>query len=168
MDHHGWYEVTDRASNSPGCPTDRNQGTMGFSVSGATAVILVGLLIGVGIAYPTLAGSLEIVTDARDDRADRMADRQNSDIDIVTATYDGNVLTVEVDNDGTITLSVNSTDVLVDGEYKTEGNAAIDGVGSTDLWQPGERLEYTVSLDNQPQSVKVVAETGVADRTEVQ
>lgn len=154
--------------DEPWDPTDRNLGNMGFSVSGATAVVLVGLLIGVGIAYPTLAGSFELITDARDDQADRIAAQQNSAIEIVSATYDGNDLEVTVDNAGTITFTVDRTDLLVDGRYESEANAAIDGVGSSELWQPGEELVYSVSLSEEPNSVKVVVETGVAARAEVQ
>lgn len=152
---------------------------MGFSVSGATAIVLVGLIIGLGIAYPTVTGSIELINDAREDRADRLLDTENSDLEIVNATYDDadETLNVSVENTGTVTLSVAETDLLVDGRYEENTTSTVEGVEDAELWQPGERLNYTVDRDalnntlgpdETPDGVKVVVETGLSDREEVE
>lgn len=149
---------------------------MGFSVSGSTAVLLVGLVIGVGIAYPAIMGSVETINDARQDQADRLMAQQNSGLELQNVTYDDSEdeLTVSVENTGTLTFEVAATDLLVDGDYRGDADTAVEADGDSDpdaeLWQPGEVVTFTVEgLDLEPGdeiAVKVVAETGVADRTE--
>ncbi|WP_440771043.1 flagellin [Natronorubrum sp. DTA28] len=160
---------------------------MGFSTSGATAVLLVGLLVAVGIAYPVLQGAQEARLSAIDDRDDRVLDLRNSDIELEEAQYDTSsddevengedengddehTLTVNVTNTGSTTLSVSATDLLVDGVYRSVGadETDVDGTADRDLWQPGETLTFTVELDESddpPERVRVVTEHGIAETT---
>ncbi|SDK85104.1 flagellin [Natronorubrum texcoconense] len=160
---------------------------MGFSTSGATAVLLVGLLVAVGIAYPVLQGAQEARLTAIDDRDDRALDLRNSDIELEEATYDISsddeggddedengddeyTLMVNVTNTGSTTLSVPATDLLVDGIYQPVGEdeTDVDGTAGRDLWQPGETLTFTVELDESddpPKRVKIVTEHGIAETT---
>lgn len=140
---------------------------MGFSVSGSAAIIFVAAFIGFGMFYSATANSFERVNDAREDQRDRLLDQQNTDISLVSATWNssGNDnLVVTVDNTGSETLSVEATDLLVDNNYRTGYGTIVDGNGSTDIWASQERLEITVtSLSSQPDRVKVVAENGIAE-----
>ncbi|WP_440763271.1 flagellin [Natronorubrum sp. DTA7] len=147
---------------------------MGFSTSGATAVLLVGLLVAVGIAYPVLQGAQEARLSAIDDRDDRTLDLRNSDIELEEARYNetSDELTVTVTNTGSTTLSVPATDLLVDGIYQPVGEdeIAVDGTADRALWQPGETLAFTVEIDESddpPERVKVVTERGIAETAEV-
>ncbi|MGB9952266.1 flagellin [Haloarcula marismortui] len=140
---------------------------MGFSVSGSAAVIFVAAFIGFGMFYSAAANSFERVNDAREDQRDRLLDQQNTDISLVSATWNssGNDnLVVTVDNTGSETLSVDATDLLVDNDYQAGYGTTVDGDGSTDIWASQERLTITVSsLSNQPDRVKVVTENGIAE-----
>ncbi|NLV13457.1 flagellin [Haloarcula argentinensis] len=140
---------------------------MGFSVSGSAAIIFVAAFIGFGMFYSATANSFERVNDAREDQRDRLLDQQNTDISLVSVTWNasGNDnLVVTIDNTGSETLSVEATDLLVDNDYRTGYGTTVDGDGSTDVWASQERLEITVSsLGSQPDRVKVVTENGVAE-----
>jgi flagellar protein FlaF len=140
---------------------------MGFSVSGAAAVLLVGLMVSVGTLYPVVEDGQQRVADARDAREERALDRQNARIDLVEATYDASAdeLTVTVENGGTTTLSVVATDLLVDGSYVPPNERAVAGV-TGDVWAGGETLAFTVEYpanSTAPGRVVVVTDHGVAD-----
>ncbi|EMA25125.1 MULTISPECIES: flagellar protein F [Haloarcula] len=140
---------------------------MGFSVSGSAAVIFVAAFIGFGMFYSATANSFERVNDAREDQRDRLLDQQNTDISLVSATWNASGsenLVVTVDNTGSETLSVEATDLLVDNDYQAGYDTTVDTDPSTDIWASQERLEITVtSLSSQPDRVKVVTENGIAE-----
>jgi archaellum component FlaF (FlaF/FlaG flagellin family) len=60
---------------------------MGFSTSGATVVLFVGLLVGVGVLYPTVESAGERVTDARSDRDDRALRQQNTAVELTVEDH---------------------------------------------------------------------------------
>lgn len=140
---------------------------MGFSVSGATAVILIGGLIAFSFAFTAASNGLEQVSEAQNDRDERTLAQQNTAIEIAGSTYDGTAdeLTVLVNNTGSAELTVNGTSLLVDGTYQSGVSTSVDGDGSTELWLPGEQLRLVVGATTQPARVKVVTETGVAATT---
>lgn len=142
---------------------------MGFSVSGATVVILAGLLLSMATLYPAVEESQEQQREAIDARDERLLDQRNTAIDITSATYDSvtGTLTVEVENTGTTTLDVERTDLLVDGEYQSSATTDVDGDSGRTVWAPGETLTFTLDgalpvLSTSPDRVKVVTEYGVA------
>ena len=141
---------------------------MGFSTSGAAAIIFVGLLIAVGIAYPVLETAHDRRSTAIDDRDDRALDLRNTAIDVTDVTYDDaegdGTAIVNVTNTGSTSLSVSKTDLLVDGEYvPIPEETTVEGVSNRDLWQPGETLSMTVdSVEDEPDRVKGVTEHGIA------
>jgi flagellar protein FlaF len=140
---------------------------MGFSVSGSAAIIFVAAFIGFGMFYSAATNGFERVNDAREDQRDRLLDQQNTEISLVSATWNssGNDnLVVKVDNTGSATLSVEQTDLLVDNDYHSDYATSVDGEGSTDIWASQEQLTITdSSLSSQPDQVKVVTQNGVAD-----
>ena len=143
---------------------------MGFGVSGSTAVIFLGVLIASGTLYTAAAGSAEQVSDARSAEGEELLDRRNTVIDVASVTYDTNTstLTVTVTNNGTTTLSVDDTSLLVDNKYVAPDATATDG--DADIWVPDQALVITVDADGTPaldasttpDRVKLVAENGVA------
>lgn len=138
---------------------------MGFSVSGSAAIIFAGLLIGFSIFYGAASNTVERVSDARQERADDLVEQRN--IDIEFALYDDNgQLEVGINNNGSKSLSVSKTDIIVDNTYETPTETKIvydDGTTDpdTDVWEPGTRLNMTVDVSS-PSRVKVVTEHGVA------
>ena len=144
---------------------------MGFSVSAATAVIFAGLFLALGIFYPAMANSYERVQAADADQADRALEQANTDIQLADATDGGNQLDVTLTNNGSTSLTVSETDVVVDGTYiqRSELDTTVvdvDGTddSATDLWLPGETLEITYNPTGQfnGNRVRVVTEHGVA------
>lgn len=145
---------------------------MGFSVSGATVVLFLGMFISFGMVFTAANNGFERVNDAYNAETDSELVRQNTDIDVADASVanegDGLTLTVTANNTGTTSLSVNDTDILIDGEYtnftgdNVTAAAAVDGNERTDLWLPGETLRVEVPVASAPSQVKVVTESGVA------
>ncbi|WP_254839793.1 hypothetical protein [Natronomonas marina] len=137
---------------------------MGFSVSGATVVVLVGLLVSTATLYPTLDRSRELQREATDDRAERLLDRQNTAISVENATYNrtSDELTVTLKNDGTTTLSTTRTDLLADGVYRDGATTAVAGDPGREAWTPAETLTFTADLPTAPARVKIVTEGGVS------
>lgn len=140
---------------------------MGFSVSAASAVVFIGVLISVSMLYTTAANTAEVWTDVRDGAQERALEQRNTAFDVTNVSYDGSVLVVNVTNTGATTLSVDATDVVVDNRYEPGAVTKVAG-GDPDatLWVPGERLRIEVDLDATPDRVTVVTETGLRE-TEV-
>jgi flagellar protein FlaF len=141
---------------------------MGFSVSGAAAVIFIAGFIAFGMFYTATANSAEQITEARQDVQDRQLAERNTDIIISNATYNASIdrLSVTVTNNGTRTLDTTATDLLADNDYQTTPDTTVAGDPTTTLWQPGEALELNSTVTTEPNRVTVVTEHGVAD-TEV-
>ena len=147
---------------------------MGFSVSGATAVILLGALIAAGTLYGTLDASISRITDANDERLDDLQSYRDAGVRVVDTDCRPSTdsLLVDVRNVGSTQLSVNATDLLVANDLvrTTDGPDAdlwIDDrelarpdsgggfdtrqVGADDTtWFPGEFLNYTLKNSSQP------------------
>lgn len=151
---------------------------MGFGVSGATAVVVVGLFISAGLIYDAASTSYERVDEAEDTHDERLLDRRNTELtttNVSAGVNDTGNLTIQVRNTGSTTLSVSDTDLLVDNVLTPRtGNVSwsVEGDAGTDNWLPGERLNVTVprsTLDEMlgvgtpPERVKIVTENGVSD-----
>ncbi|APW97389.1 flagellin [Halobiforma lacisalsi AJ5] len=159
---------------------------MGFSTSGAVAVILIGVLIAVSAVVPTLFEVTAATGDAFSGQNEQFRDQQNTAITVESFTYDSDadVSTVRVTNDGATALSVAETDVVVNGAYyHVEGNddrTAVIRDGEerpdSDVWTPGTVLEITIDnadleaeyeVTGDGDSVRITTENGIADRLEV-
>jgi len=137
---------------------------MGFSVSGATAVIFVAGLIGFGLFYTASSNATAAVTESREQANERALERMNIAIDLGDTVYnDSNGdLSVAVNNTGSRTLSVDDTDLIVDNEYVTSPETSVDGDATTDLWLPGERLWLNTTVTD-PTRIVVTTERGVQE-----
>jgi flagellar protein FlaF len=141
---------------------------MGFSVSGAAAIIFASMLVAFGMWFTATANSFDQVSESRELRTDGVLESSNTAVEIVSATYNesGNGrLVVDVNNTGAAGLSLNATDLLIDGAF-VEGwqpDATVDGNGGTDLWLAGEQLTVTRDPATAPDRVKIVTPSGVAD-----
>jgi flagellar protein FlaF len=129
------------------------------------AVLFVGVLIAISTAYPIMSAANERVQTAVDDRGDRSLSQRNSDIELANVTYDNatDTLVVRVNNTGSRTLSVDDTDVLVDGQFQQGYATSVDGEDARSIWTPGETLRVELSASTRPDRVKVVTEFGIAE-----
>lgn len=138
---------------------------MGFSVSGASAIIFVGMFLSFGMVYTAASNGYEAVSEAQSAVHEDALAQKNTAIDVANVSYDAadDTLTVNVSNTGSSSLSVDRTDLVVDNEYQTTAaSTTVEGDAETDLWLPGETLSFTLTLTSSPTRVKVVTETGVA------
>lgn len=138
---------------------------MGFSVSGSAAIVFIAAFVSVGILYSAAYNGYEEVTVAEDGQADRLLQQRNTDVSIVGTSYNSTEenFTVQIMNDGSTTLSVSETDVVLDGVYQSSWESYnVSGSTTTDVWAPGETLNVTVNSTSDPGRVKVVTGTGVA------
>jgi flagellar protein FlaF len=146
---------------------------MGFSVSGATAIVFLGAVIAFGSAYPAVVDSTEAISQAQGQQSDRMLEQQNSELTVETATYDADndTLTANVSNSGTTALAVADVDVLVNGTYRDGATVDVVGNSGSEVWLPGEVLRVEVSATpgaaGDELRLKLVTGPGVADATEV-
>lgn len=141
---------------------------MGFSTSGATAIIFVGVLVAAGIAYPVFHAAQEERRTAIQHRDDRTLSMRNTAIAVDSWSYNesGDNFTMSVNNTGSTTLSVDETDLLLDGVYQPGGSYAtrVEGDAGRNLWQPGETLNVTVVDESPaPDRAKLVTEYGIAE-----
>ncbi|GAD51309.1 hypothetical protein MBEHAL_0069 [Halarchaeum acidiphilum MH1-52-1] len=140
---------------------------MGFSTSGAVAILLIAGLISAGAIVPAVQSSADAVEHAFNDRTNHAVAIDNTDIALRNVTYDGDddTVTVTVENDGTTTLAVADTDLLLDGDYVTDRRTAVDGGDDRTAWAPGETLTITIDRDAQPQRALVATKGGVSEAT---
>jgi len=141
---------------------------MGFSTSAAVAVVSIGFLISVGLLYPAVEQSVQDVSDATDNREDRMIDTRNSDAALHEVTYNNttDVLNVTVNNTGTVTMDVAGTDLLVDGEIATTRSTYVDGVADRELWVADEQLRIEArDVTTAPDRIVVVTGPGIERST---
>nr|WP_246055662.1 flagellin [Halonotius roseus] len=115
-----------------------------------------------------MVNSYERVQAADADQADRALDQANSDIQISTVSTTGGNSAVDVVNQGSTALSINETDLVINGAYQERSTVGtdIDGDSTTGLWLPGETLtlDPSVSLTN-GDDIRVVTEHGVSAST---
>ncbi|MDG5820900.1 flagellin [Natronococcus sp. A-GB7] len=138
---------------------------MGFSTSGATAIILVGVLVAVSVAYPALQSAQDLRQNAIEDRDNRALEVQNAAVELEDVEHADGELTVTARNDGSTSLSAADTTLLVDGTIPDDRDLEVDGEPDRELWLPEEELTITVDdsdLPDDPDRVKLVTERGVA------
>lgn len=143
---------------------------MGFSVSGATVILFLGIVISFGMAYTAANNGAELINDAYEDSTDGELTRQNTDVRIASADAanqgDEWHLNVTVENTGSTALSVEDTDILIDGNYTPHTSdkmvVEVEDTNGTALWLPGERLRINATLAAEPERVKIVTGPGVS------
>lgn len=149
---------------------------MGFSVSGATALLFIAFLISFGTFYTATMGAVEQVQEAQVGQQDNSLATLNTEISIQSAKYSGNdgELTVVANNTGAEPLQPTELSLLVDGNYTAFGQEEIDISNSeeNDLWAPQQQLTLTIPDDELPdlnggETVKLITKTGVADTEQV-
>lgn len=141
---------------------------MGFSVSGAAAIIFAGMFIAFGMFYTATSDRFERVNEARDERVERALDQANTDLEITDARYNAtsDTVTVSVNNTGAATLSVDETDFLLDNDLRTDYTLQeVAGQADTTVWLSGENYTVQFAAPTAPDRIKVVSGSGVADVT---
>lgn len=148
---------------------------MGFSVSGATALLLVAFLISFGAFYTATTGAVDQVQDAQMDQTDQRVETLNTEIEIdgQQSAYNesgGDVLRIVANNTGASSLQVEDLSLLVNGQL-TEfslGNVTLSDPDGESLWIPQQTLTIEITGDfDEPVGIKLVTEYGIAATAEV-
>ncbi len=149
---------------------------MGFGTSGSALVIFAALFIAMSTLYTATANTVEEVDEARQDTDEYQRTVQNTNIEVVEATWNttSSNLTIAVNNTGETTLSVGRVDVVAEDDYLASSDferSEVDG-RSTDTWRPGEQLvledeDSLAGITQAPDRVKVVTGPGIADTVSV-
>ena len=113
---------------------------MGFSVSGATAVVFVGFLVSFATVYPAIDRYGERRYDAMSAQEEQFLTQQNTAIEIEHASYKTTTgeLIIVVVNTGARTLSLPETTLLIDGRHRelSGPTTSVAGDQSTAIWSP--------------------------------
>ncbi|MFC4407348.1 hypothetical protein [Haloarchaeobius iranensis] len=142
---------------------------MGFSTSGSVAILFVGALVCLSTVYPVVETANERVTEATEARDDRALAEANTAVNVTDVSYNASTdtLVVNVTNTGSTTLSVDGTDLLLDGTYVSGATTRVEGDSGRTIWVPGEQLQFELAgVTSEPGRVKLVTENGIAE-TEV-
>ncbi|RKD95844.1 flagellin [Halopiger aswanensis] len=158
---------------------------MGFSTSGAIIVILIGVLVAVSAIVPTVFNITGTTGDAFSAKNDQFREQTNTEIAIESfetgSTADA---VVNVTNDGARSLSVEQTDVVVNGEYyptnasDTETTIVTNDSTrpSSDVWLPrtvlqieldNAKLESDSEITGDGDHVRITTENGIAATAEI-
>jgi|GEM_PF-1164660 len=138
---------------------------MGFGVSGATGILLVGVIIHFG----TLSASYFSVEHTLRE-ANRVADAHATalrlgSLSITNHTYDGinQTVRINVTNTGSITFDAGEADLVLDGSLETSAITDLKVANATsDVWPPATRLEIFADAAADPTAIVVVAPTGAS------
>ncbi|MFC6719368.1 flagellin [Natrialbaceae archaeon GCM10025810] len=148
---------------------------MGFSTSGAVAIMLIGFLLSASVIFPTVFATSSDTGEAFSSQADQSRERTNTDVDVRFANETDDAVTIDATNRGTTSVDLEYTDVLVNGDYvdSSETNATVivdgDERTDTDIWPPGADLELEIdadAVDDPVERVQLTTPNGVSDATE--
>jgi flagellar protein FlaF len=139
---------------------------MGFSVSGSAAILFIAAFMSVGVLYSAAYNGFEQVQDADDRHGERVLEQRNTEVTVTNTSYNASgddQLVVNVTNEGSTSLAVDDTDLLVDGSFVPRSEYEswnVDGRTDTSLWLPGETYTIVVNQTTRPDRVKVVTPPG--------
>jgi archaellum component FlaF (FlaF/FlaG flagellin family) len=136
---------------------------MGLSVSAATGIIVLAMVISVSFVGLTLAESFDKLRSSGEGRLSYLTDRQKTCIDIYDVNLTTPVLTVMVENCGSVTIDASEMTVLLDGVLVKPSGMKWNVSGrSTDLVLHGEILTIGIfKVVSMPSGIKVITGNGV-------
>lgn len=135
---------------------------MGMSVSIATAIIFIASLL----AFASVLGALDevqsSVLEAQRSSSEREVEALHTSIAITS--IDRSNGTIEVANNGEVTLSYEGLNILVNGTLSNDrvSSMTIEGRNDSKLWMPGEVLIIDLDGDLEGASIKIVTANGAS------
>lgn len=135
---------------------------MGFSVSGSTLIILIGLFLSASVLLPVITDSVTEVTTSSKDQQDRLISVKNTNVDYVSSSFNASTDTfaVEYVNSGSEEIALEEIDFLFDGEYTTPTSVVISGSSNREVVISGESVVVEFSTPSKPTRLKAVLPTG--------
>jgi archaellum component FlaF (FlaF/FlaG flagellin family) len=133
----------------------------GTGTAAATAIILIGVVIGLILAEPSLEDAMDDLRETREDNSERSLNLANTRVELASANFNNTTKTLNftVRNTGSSVLEVKHLDLLVNGTW----NAA--DFGGTEYIYPADEVLASIKNVSEPVSVKVVTRFGISDQT---
>ncbi|MGA1872713.1 MAG: hypothetical protein ACMUHY_03490 [Thermoplasmatota archaeon] len=133
----------------------------GTGGAAAVAILLLGLVMAVVVAQPSLDSAIKDLKDARESVANEMMEMRNTGITIVSALHNSStsVLNLTVENSGSSVLRRSDVDILLNGTMVAAG------LGAAGYIYPGQSTTLGIGNVTDPRSVKIVGPWGVSDTT---
>jgi len=134
----------------------------GTGSAAATAVLLLGLLVGLAVAQPSMDQAVKDLREAREGAASELSGIKNTDISIGLVSYNSTTTTLSLTivNEGAEVLDLGEVDIMVNGTW-VDGGPAMEGY----LYPQGS-VDVTLTNIVDPRSIRAVAPWGIADQTE--
>ncbi|MBN1391053.1 MAG: hypothetical protein JXA22_10480 [Candidatus Thermoplasmatota archaeon] len=131
----------------------------GTGGAAAVAVLLIGLMIGLTVAQPSLDRALTDLKDARESIATEIVELKNTDMELISTFHNDttSVLNLTIGNSGSSVMELSDLDVLVNGTYAASGPVG--------YLYPGQTLTLSVKNVTDLRSVKVVGPWGISVMT---
>jgi archaeal flagellar protein FlaF len=136
---------------------------MGFSVAAAAAILFAGAILSFAILIESIDTASDTVRDARTRDDERRLALLSTQISFVNGTANGTAVELNLTNNGSSVIHINTLEVLVNGTLYTANVTlrAVDGVSGTGLWSPGQTLHLRVAAPvGAPATVKLVTDVG--------
>lgn len=136
---------------------------MGFSVAAAAAILFAGAILSFAIVLESIESASETVRDAQASDDERRLAQLNTHISLLNGSANGSVVDLNLTNNGSSVIHINTIDLLVNGTLYTPNITmkTVDGVSGTGLWSPGQTLRLTIAAPvGAPATVKIVTEVG--------
>jgi len=133
----------------------------GTGTAAASAIILIGLMIGLMAAQPSLDNAMDHLKEVKDDSRDLSTTLASTDISISSASFNNttSVLNVTIRNDGSTIMETNGVDILVNGTIESWTHDEI-------YLYPSREMRISILNITDPISVMVVERYGLSDHTE--
>lgn len=133
----------------------------GTGTAAATAIILIGLAIGLMAAQPSLDNAIKDLQKAERESQDMSRSMSNSGISIAQASYNNttSVLNLTIRNDGSAVMETEDIDILINGTMVSWDPDDI-------YLYPSRGLHVTLSNITDPRSLMVVERYGISDHLE--
>jgi archaellum component FlaF (FlaF/FlaG flagellin family) len=133
----------------------------GTGTAAATAIILIGVVIGLILAEPSLEDAMDDLRETRKESSEKSLGLANSRISLISAIFNNTtkVLNTTIENEGSTVLEIRHIDILLNGTW------AEADFGGKDFIYPSSRVVATLKNVTDPRSVKVVTRYGVSDQT---
>lgn len=138
---------------------------MGFSVVGATGIVLAGFLFYMGTLTSAVFNAQQAVQDAGHLAERRLhSERQGTlRFDNMSYAVGPQILRMNATNTGGVTFDAGGIDILLNGVVSTSLITARTVNDDTSMvWAPASRLEVFVSTPASPTAIVIVAPSGAA------
>lgn len=143
---------------------------MGFGTVAANILMFISILLLAGGALIVMNIHVQETNQQLRIESDRLQEQIGTNVVIQNVNYNNGTVTAYVINDGRTDLSIEDTDIFIEGSRISRNDRTITitsdtQITSSDVWSPSEVVEVTTdtSLDSGRRTFKLVTENGISD-----